>query len=90
MKYTIDVTFEAAGNIQFIQLIKAVRCALSIGLKEAKQVSDQMRDSVAHVRLSAEQYGCLLVAFKVHDVEIWTRIVKVHEVDPSIEFDFSR
>ena len=90
MKYIIDTTLEVEGDVNFINLIKAVRTALAVGLKEAKHMADAMRESVAHVRLTPEQYGLLVVTFKAFDLNVWTRIDKVHTENPDIQFDFSK
>ena len=91
MKYIIDVTFEVELGVNFINLIKAIRGALALGLKDSKRMADAMRDNVANVRLTPEQYGLLLVTFKAYDLRVFDRINTVHEEDPTFDgFDFSR
>jgi hypothetical protein len=91
MNYIVDVTLNLSHDQNVIPAIKALRTALDIGLKEAKDLADAARDGAASLRLTAAQFGNIVVAFHAHDCWLSITINKVHTSDPCVgKWDFTQ
>jgi hypothetical protein len=91
MNYIVDVTLDISGDQHLVAPIKAIRTALNIGLHESKALAEACRDKVARVRLTAAQFGAVVIAFHAHDCWLSVVINEVHTSDPCVgKWDFSQ
>jgi ribosomal protein L7/L12 len=89
MKYVVDITIDINAETRLIPCIKAMRSALDLGLKEAKDLTEAAREASTKIRVTAEQYGRLVVTFNAHGCGLGIYIDNIHTTDPRPQWDFT-